>query len=66
MPAVLNAANEIAVSAFLDRRIFFNDIPAIIDKTMSAHKSVQADAIDTVFEADRWAREKAEKFIRDA
>lgn len=38
MPAVLNAANEVAVEAFLEGRIGFNDIPAIIKKTMDAHE----------------------------
>ncbi|HXX57301.1 MAG TPA: 1-deoxy-D-xylulose-5-phosphate reductoisomerase [Thermodesulfovibrionales bacterium] len=66
MPAVLNAANEIAVSAFLEKGIFFNEIPAIIEKTMQSHKTVRAEGIDSVIEADRWAREKAKELIRDA
>ncbi len=63
MPAVLNAANEVAVGAFLDGAIGFNDIPVIIKKTMHSHKTMQATALDSVIEADRWAREEAREVI---
>lgn len=58
MPAVLNAANEVAVAAFLDGRTGFNRIPVIIKKIMDSHALRNADDIDVVLEADRWAREK--------
>lgn len=64
MPAVLNAANELAVSAFLEERIPFNGIPAIIKKTMDSHVTMPADGLDAVIEADRWAREKAAEYIK--
>jgi 1-deoxy-D-xylulose-5-phosphate reductoisomerase len=57
MPAVLNAADEIAVSAFLDRKITFPDIPKLIEKTVNAHQNTAADSIESIVEADRWARE---------
>jgi len=63
MPAVLNAANEVAVDAFLQRVIGFNDIPAIIKNTMHLHKRAEVSGIGVVKEADRWAREKAKKYI---
>jgi 1-deoxy-D-xylulose-5-phosphate reductoisomerase len=56
MPAVLNAADEIAVGAFLDRKITFPDIPKLIEKTVNAHPNSAADSIESIIEADRWAR----------
>lgn len=59
MPAVLNAANEIAVQAFLDEKIGLNDIPAIIENVMNEHDVAAADSLDAVLAADAWARERA-------
>ncbi len=59
MPATLNAANEIAVAAYLSERIGFLDIANVIRTTMDAHRPVDVDSLDTALEADRWAREKA-------
>jgi len=64
MLAVLNAANEVAVAAFLQREIGFNDIPVVINNTMQLHERKPALEIDAVVEADRWAREKAEEVIK--
>jgi len=64
MPAVLNAANEVMVNAFLKGRISFTQIPVIIKKTMHSHKTQKAAELDAVIEADRWAREKAEEYIK--
>ncbi len=64
MPAVLNAANEIAVHAFLDGLTGFNDIPVIIKKTMDAHNVQEATQLDVVLEADRWARAKALEVLK--
>jgi 1-deoxy-D-xylulose-5-phosphate reductoisomerase len=58
MPAALNAANEVAVSAFLDGIVSFNGIPVIIEKVMDLHAPMPADNIEEILEADRWAREK--------
>ena len=63
MPAVLNAANEVAVNAFLNREISFNEIPEIIKQTMNAHKVSHAKEISDILKADRWAREYAKKII---
>ncbi|MCL5024441.1 MAG: 1-deoxy-D-xylulose-5-phosphate reductoisomerase [Nitrospirae bacterium] len=63
MPAVLNAANEILVNAFLERRIDFTGIPGIIKRVMDRHDARRADTLDAVIEADRWAREKANEYI---
>ncbi len=58
MPAVLNGANEIAVDAFLKGKIGFLDIPKLIEQTMEAHKPHPVESIDSVMEADSWAREE--------
>ena len=61
MPTVLNAANEIAVEAFLAGRTGFLGIPKIIEKTMSAHRLVRNPALADIFAADAWSRETAEE-----
>jgi 1-deoxy-D-xylulose-5-phosphate reductoisomerase len=64
MPAVLNAVNEVAVNAFLDKRINFGRIPVIINKVMDSHATGKVAGLGAVIEVDRWAREKAEEQIR--
>ncbi|MFZ0945459.1 MAG: 1-deoxy-D-xylulose-5-phosphate reductoisomerase, partial [Syntrophobacteraceae bacterium] len=63
MPAVLNAANEIAVYAFLEKTIAFYDIPAVIDEVMSAHKPCAKPDLEAILKADAWARKEASKII---
>jgi 1-deoxy-D-xylulose-5-phosphate reductoisomerase len=63
MPAAMNAANEIAVDAFLQGGIRFVDIPEIIHSTMEAHVPREIDGLETALEADRSAREKAESLV---
>ena len=63
MPAVLNGANEIAVDLFLKRKMDFFRIPDVIERTMGAHKTFRIDGIESVMEADRWARQKAMALI---
>jgi 1-deoxy-D-xylulose-5-phosphate reductoisomerase len=62
MPAVLNAANEVAVEAFLAKAIGFREIHGIIRKTMEAHDRIRADDVRQILEVDRWARQKAAEF----
>lgn len=57
MPAVLNAANEIAVERFLQKKIGFNDIPRLIERVMQAHTLVPLKSLEDVTAADQWARE---------
>jgi 1-deoxy-D-xylulose-5-phosphate reductoisomerase len=64
MPAVLNASNEIAVNAFLEGRIRFDEITVIINKTMSSHTVKDNPELDDIIEADRWARSRAEEIVR--
>ncbi|MCI0338866.1 MAG: 1-deoxy-D-xylulose-5-phosphate reductoisomerase [Acidobacteria bacterium] len=65
MPAVLNAANEVAVAAFLDQKIKFGDIPRLIRAACEAHTPQPALSLDTVLAADKWAREWVEQGIAD-
>jgi 1-deoxy-D-xylulose-5-phosphate reductoisomerase len=55
-PAALNAANEVAVAAFLEGRLDFLGIPALIEQVMSTHRNAPAHELADVLEADRWAR----------
>lgn len=63
LPAVLNAANEVAVAAFLDGRIRFTDIERIISATLEDAEKTPGDTLDEVLESDSCAREIAESFI---
>ncbi|HEY1267102.1 MAG TPA: 1-deoxy-D-xylulose-5-phosphate reductoisomerase [Candidatus Binatia bacterium] len=63
MPAVLNAANEVAVAAFLDKRIGFRDIHRVIAATMEAHAPFHAGDVREILETDRWARERAGRLL---
>jgi 1-deoxy-D-xylulose-5-phosphate reductoisomerase len=62
-PAVLNAANEIAVQAFLDRRLNFTAIAAVIDKVLQRLESSPVKALGDVLDADAAARRLAEDLI---
>lgn len=63
MPAVLNAANEIAVEAFLAGKIGFREIHRIIERIMSGHSPQAPRDIEDVLEVDRWARERASALV---
>ncbi|HBC89610.1 MAG TPA: 1-deoxy-D-xylulose-5-phosphate reductoisomerase [Lentisphaeria bacterium] len=59
MPAVMNAANEVAVERFRKSEIRFTDIWNIIEKTMSYHKRLDRPSLDAILSADKWARDTA-------
>lgn len=63
MPAVMNAANEVAVDAFLQGRIKFTDIASVIEKTMNAHQPHSFRSVEEVLNTDRWGREQAKELI---
>lgn len=63
MPAVLNAANEAAVAAFLEKRIGFGDICRLVDQTLNQHRPCDADSLDEVLEADREGRAAIADFV---
>ena len=58
-PAILNAANEVAVGAFLERRLAFVEIPRIIGEVLARHSVRTADSLEEVLIADEWARRQA-------
>ena len=62
MPAVLNAANEVAVQLFLERRIPFGEIPVLLRRTLDAHRPVVTPTLEDVQVADAWARETVTRF----
>lgn len=64
-PAVLNAANELAVEAFLQEKIVFLDIPRIIGKVMAQHSNTTASSLESILAADTWARQAAQDVIHD-
>jgi 1-deoxy-D-xylulose-5-phosphate reductoisomerase len=59
LPAVFNAANEVAVDAFIEGRIRFPDIWRVVGETMHAHEVVAASSLEAVIAADQWARRTA-------
>ena len=63
-PAVLNAANEEAVNAFLLGLIGFTAIPAVVEEALESHHPAEAVDLEAVLEADGWARSEARKSIR--
>jgi 1-deoxy-D-xylulose-5-phosphate reductoisomerase len=62
-PAMLNAANEVAVAAFLDRRIRYPEIASMIDEVLNLEPVVAVDELEVVFEVDRKARALAEHWL---
>jgi len=64
-PCVLNAADEIAVAAFLEERIPFTAIPAVIERVMEAMPAQTVTHFDDLFAADAEARERSQEQIRE-
>ncbi|MFH0769435.1 MAG: 1-deoxy-D-xylulose-5-phosphate reductoisomerase [Chloroflexota bacterium] len=62
-PAVLCAADEIAVELFLSKRIKFTDIARLVKQTLEEHKAVFHPALEEIMSADIWAREKVLEFV---
>ncbi len=63
LPAVMNAANEVAVEAFLEKRINFLDIFKLISRTMELHTRIDNPDLSGIIEADYWARDKVQSQI---
>jgi len=62
-PTILNAANEVAVDAFLSKRLGFTDIPVLIEKVVNASVVMSADSIDTVLQADMETRVLTQRYL---
>jgi len=63
LPAVLNAANEVAVNAFLNQLITFVEIPQVVQRTMDRHLVLAEPELDDILAADQWARAQAQQEI---
>jgi len=59
----MNAANEVAVAAFLDRRLSFPRIWQIVEEVMNRHASVAHPDLDAILRADQWARGEAQRCV---
>jgi 1-deoxy-D-xylulose-5-phosphate reductoisomerase len=66
LPAVMNAANEIAVAAFLDRKVRFPEIWKIVEDVMNEHPPVAHADLDAILGADQWARAQAQGCVESA
>ena len=66
LPAVMNAANEIAVAAFLDRKVRFPEIWGIVEQVMNQHTPVAHADLDAILGADQWARAQAQGCVESA
>jgi len=64
LPAVLNAANEVAVAAFLDRQVNFPRIWQVVEEVMNRHTRVAHPDLDAILRADQWARAEAARFAK--
>ncbi|WP_078381628.1 1-deoxy-D-xylulose-5-phosphate reductoisomerase [Sutcliffiella halmapala] len=64
MPAVLNAANEVANRLFLEGKIGFLDIEKLLYETMSSHQLQMDPSLDDIFEADQWARKAVKNYVK--
>jgi len=62
-PAVLSAADEVAVAAFLDGRIAFTDIPSLVERTLERHESCSNPRLDDILLADSWARDVCSRLV---
>ena len=60
LPAVMNAANEVAVTGFLNRQVRFPDIWEIVEEVMNRHTPVAHPDLDAILQADQWARKEAQ------
>jgi 1-deoxy-D-xylulose-5-phosphate reductoisomerase len=66
LPAVMNAANEIAVAAFLDHKVRFPEIWRIVEQIMDRHQPVAHPDLDAILTADQWARAQAQGCVQSA
>ena len=63
MPAILNAANEVAVNAFLEGSLKFTDIPLLLQRVMEEHEVKSVHTIEDILRADQWARERSKAIL---
>jgi 1-deoxy-D-xylulose-5-phosphate reductoisomerase len=63
MPTILNAANEVAVNAFMEGSLKFTEIPLLIQRVMEEHEVKSVHTIEDILRADHWAREKSKAIL---
>jgi len=63
MPAILNAANEVAVNAFLEGSLKFTEIPLLLKRVMEEHEVKPVHTIEDILKADHWARERSKAIL---
>ncbi|MDD2585221.1 MAG: 1-deoxy-D-xylulose-5-phosphate reductoisomerase [Syntrophomonadaceae bacterium] len=63
MPAVMNAANEVAVNSFMQGKISFTTIANIVEKVMEKHNLIKIPVLEDIFQADEWARQTCKQLI---
>ena len=63
MPTILNAANEVAVNAFLEGIIKFTEVPLLLQRVMEEHEVKSVRTIEDILRADQWARERSKANI---
>jgi 1-deoxy-D-xylulose-5-phosphate reductoisomerase len=63
LPAVLNAANEVAVAAFIEKRLRFPGIWQVVAEVMNRHRSIAEPDLDAILAADQWARAEAAALV---
>jgi 1-deoxy-D-xylulose-5-phosphate reductoisomerase len=63
LPAVLNAANEIAVEAFVNQQISFPAISGTVRRAMETHEVIDHPTLGQILDADRWARKEAARYV---
>jgi len=64
LPAILNAANEVAVGAFLEGSLKFTDIPCLVRQVMDQHEVKPVKTIEDILRADQWGREKSKALLQ--
>jgi 1-deoxy-D-xylulose-5-phosphate reductoisomerase len=64
LPAILNAANEVAVGAFLEGSLKFTDIPRLVRQVMDQHEVKPVKTIEDILRADQWGREKSKALLQ--
>jgi 1-deoxy-D-xylulose-5-phosphate reductoisomerase len=64
LPAVMNAANEVAVAGFLNGQARFPDIWQVVQEVMNRHTSVAHPDLDAILQADQWARREAQGYVK--
>jgi 1-deoxy-D-xylulose-5-phosphate reductoisomerase len=64
LPAIMNAANEIAVAAFLNRQVRFQQIWHVVEEVMNRHTAIAHPNLDAILQADQWARNEAQGCVK--